>query len=202
MKTWTGLFPSLGLGAGLWTLESGAGDVGNAWRWLAETLFGDASPNAYAEMDGLAASVPRGADGVSVNLGHWAMDVSSLGMRRGGIAFPVPMTLGAPTRARICRAALESFAYAIRANLEQAERESGVSATRIALGGGMTHSATLCRILPDVLGRPLTLFAEHDPTATGAAGRRARGGIEVQPNAVAAAEYEGLYEEWREVQDG
>ena len=197
MKTWTGLFPK----PSLWTLESSAGDAGNAWRWLAKTLFGNDSPNAYAEMDRLAASVPRGADGVSVNLGHWAMDVSSLGMRRGGIAFPVPMTLGAPTRARICRAALESFAYAIRANLEQAERESGVSATRIALGGGMTRSATLCRILPNVLGRPITIFAEHDATAAGAAGRRARGGIKVQPNAVAAAEYQELYERWTDSQE-
>ena len=197
MKTWTGLFPSSGLGGGLWTLESGAGDVGNAWRWLAGTLFGErALADAYAEMDRLAASVPRGAGGVSVDLGAGTMDVSALGMRRGGIAFPVPLTLGGPTRAQICRAALESFAYAIRANLEQAERESGIATTRIAFGGGMTRSTTLCRILPNALGRPVTVFAESDPTAAGAAGTRAHGGIEVQPSAQAAAEYERLYGEW------
>ena len=186
-----------GAGPDLWTLESGAGDVGNAWRWLAETLFGERPlSDAYAGMDRLAASVPPGADGASADLGAGTMDVSALGMRRGGIAFPVPLTLGGPTPAQICRAALESFAYAIRANLEQAERESGVSATRIALGGGMTRSTTLCRILPDVLGRPITVFADHDATAAGAAGARAHGGITVQPSARAAAEYAALYEEW------
>ena len=161
-------------------MESGAGDMGNAWRWLAETLFGGERSlgDAYGEMDRLAASVPPGANGVSVSLGPQAMDVSSLGMRLGGIVFPVPMTLGGATRAQICRAALESFAYAIRANLEQAERESGVEATRIAFGGGLTRSATLRRILPSVLGRPVTTFAEHDVTAAGAAGARAHGEVE------------------------
>ena len=94
MKTWTGLFPSSGLASDLWVMESGAGDMGNAWRWLAETLFGGDSPNVYAEMDGLAASAAPGADGVSADLGAGAMNVSTLGMRLGGIAFPVPMTLG------------------------------------------------------------------------------------------------------------
>ena len=199
MKTWTGLFPA----SDLWVMESGAGDMGNAWRWLAETLFGGERSlgGAYGEMDRLAASVPRGADGVSVSLGPQAMDVSSLGMRLGGIVFPVPMTLGGATRAQICRAALESFAYAIRANLEQAERESGVEATRIALGGGLTRSTTLRQILPSVLGRPVTTFAEHDATAAGAAGARAHGGVEAKPDTEMAAEYQELYEMWSDTQE-
>lgn len=203
MKTWTGLFPA----SGLWVMESGAGDMGNAWRWLAETLFGgergyrDGRGDVYGEMDRLAASVPRGANGVSVSLGPQAMDVSSLGMRLGGIVFPVPMTLGGATRAQICRATLESFAYAIRANLEQAERESGVEATRLAFGGGLTRSATLRRILPSVLRRPITAFAEHDVTAAGAAGARAHGGVEAQPDAEMAAEYQELYEMWSDAQE-
>ena len=203
MKTWTGLLPSSGLASDLWVMESGAGDMGNAWRWLAETLFGGESSlgDTYGEMDRLAASVPRGADGVSVSLGPQAMDVSSLGMRLGGIVFPVPMTLGGATRAQICRATLESFAYAIRANLEQAERESGVEATRIAFGGGLTRSATLRRILPSVLGRPVTTFAEHDATAAGAAGARAHGGVTAQPDPAMAAEYQELYEMWSDAQE-
>lgn len=207
MKTWTGLFPASGLASGLWVMESGAGDMGNAWRWLAETLFAgergyrDGRGDVYGEMDRLAASVPRGGNGVSVSLGPQAMDVSSLGMRLGGIMFPVPMTLSGATRAQICRAALESFAYAIRANLEQAERESGVEATRIALGGGLTRSTTLRRILPSVLGRPVTAFAEHDVTAAGAAGARAHGGVEAKPDAEMAAEYQELYEQWTDTQE-
>ncbi len=211
MKTWTGLFPASGLAPGLksdlWVMESAAGDMGNAWRWLAETLFGgergyrDGRGDVYGEMDRLAASVPSGADGVSVSLGPQAMDVSALGMRLGGIVFPVPMTLGGTTRAQICRATLESFAYAIRANLEQAERESGVEATRVAFGGGLTRSATLRRILPSVLGRPVTTFSEHDATAAGAAGARAHGGVTAQPDPAMAAEYQELYEMWSDAQE-
>lgn len=203
MKTWTGLFPASGLASGLWILESGAGDMGNAWRWLAETLFGGERSlgDAYGEMDRLAASVPLGANGVSVSLGPQAMDVSALGMRLGGIVFPVPMTLGGATRAQICRAALESFAYAIRANLEQAERESGVEATRIAFGGGLTRSATLRSILPSVLGRPVTTFSEHDATAAGAASARAHGGVEAKADAEMAAKYQELYEMWSDAQE-
>ena len=207
MKTWTGLFPASGLASDLWVMESGAGDMGNAWRWLAETLFGgergyrDDRGNVYGEMDRLAASVSRGADGVSVSLGPQAMDVSALGMRLGGIVFPVPMTLGGTTRAQICRATLESFAYAIRANLEQAERESDVEATRVAFGGGLARSATLRRILPSVLGRPVTTFAEHDAAAAGAAGARAHGGVTAQPDAEMAVEYQDLYEMWSDAQE-
>ena len=194
MNTWTGLFPT----RRLWTLESVAGDMGNAWRWLAETLFG--GKLGYDEMDALAASAPLGSDGVVASLGPRAMDLSALGMRLGGIAFPVPLTLGGPTRAQICRAALESFAYAIRASLESAEREAGVEATRIAFGGGMARSTTLSRILPNVLGRPLTIYPNHDPTAVGAAGAQPLAGTQIEPNPTVASQYRDLYHRWEDAQ--
>ena len=146
MKTWPGCFQQ----PGLWTVESGAGDMGNAYRWLASTLFGPDSAS-YSRMEE-AAGETVGADGVTALLGPRAMDVSSVGMQLGGIVFPVPMTLGGPSRGQIVRAALEGFAFALRANLEQAEHISGLSARRVGLGGGMTRSRTFQQLTPSVLG--------------------------------------------------
>ena len=71
--------------------------------------------------------LPSDPDGVMAMLGPSAMDVSELDMTLGGLVFPVPMTLGGPTRAHLVRAALEGLAYALRANIEQAERVAGIS---------------------------------------------------------------------------
>ena len=163
-KTWSGLFqlPKLRI------IESNAGDMGNALQWLANLLFREAS-DPYRAVDEAARTAPIGSEGVSAFLGPQAMDASSLGMKLGGLTFPVPMTLGGPTRGQIARAALESFAYALRANLEQAERVAGFHADRVALGGGMTRSQAFNRIMVDVLGREITLSRSPDATPIGAA---------------------------------
>ena len=214
MDIWTGLFQR----SDLWALESSAGDAGGAYSWLARTVFGVESASIYAEMDALASASPVGSGGALAHLGARRMDVSSLGMSLGGVMFPVPMALESPTRAHMARAALEGFAYALRANLEQAERiAGGGAATEIAFGGGMAKSRALRRILADVLGRRINVLAgdDSDATASGAAlvARTALGQYEslseaaqsaranrrtVEPNPQTAAEYEGGYGEWRE----
>ena len=211
MRTWTGLFQT----PTQWVLESSAGDVGNAWRWLAETVFG--GERDYDRMDTLAAAVPPGSDGINVYLGPRTMDVSAVGMKLGGMLFPTPMTLGGPTQGQICRAALESFAFAIRANIEQVERESGVSAISIAIGGGMTRSRTLTGMMPSVLGRTVATFPDHDSTVIGAA-RIARAAVGAQhlrsdphrarvrtarfaePDSTSVGEYEYYYQNWLDLQ--
>ena len=211
-KTWTGLFQR----PDLWTVESSAGDAGGAYRWLARTVFG--GETAYAEMDELASAAPVGSGGVWARLGARRMDVSSLGMQLGGIMFPVPMALEAPTRAQIARATLEGLAYALRANLEQAERVSGGAAREIAFGGGMAKSETLRRMLPNVLARPIYAPNDADATPLGAAlvARTALGEYEslheaaqtaranrriIAPDPRTAAEYESGYREWLESQE-
>ena len=213
MKTWTGLFQV----PELWVMESSAGDLGNVWRWLVETLAG--SERDYEEMDSLAGTAPPGSFGVTGHFGPQAMDMSVVGMRLGGILFPTPITFGGPTPRQIGRAALESFAYAIRANLEQLENESGITADSIALGGGLSRSTTFRRILPDVLGRPISTYNQSDVTARGcaaiamtamgeysslaesavAASQEARTS---DPDPSAAAEYQDHYERWLELNEG
>ena len=212
MKTWTGLFQM----PGLWALESSAGDIGNVWRWLVETLTGDLRD--YRELDRLAGTASLGSFGVTGHFGLQAMDVSAVGMRLGGILFPTPIAMGGPSPGQIGRAALESFAYTIRANLEQLEDESGITATRIALGGGLSRSGTFRRILPEVLGRPVATHSQTDVTALGCAviARAALGeyrslaesasatsqkALTLEPDPGAAAEYRDYYECWLEVHE-
>ncbi len=212
MKTWTGLFQV----PELWVMESSAGDLGNVWRWLVETFSGNGLD--FEKLDRLAGSSPLGSFGVTGHFGPQAMDISAVGMRLGGILFPTPITFGGPTQGQIGRAALESFSYAIRANLEQLESESGISADSIALGGGLSRSSTFRRILPDVLGRPISTHNQSDVTARGctAIARTAIGEYSSlaesavaasqeaptsDPDPSAAAEYQDHYERWLELNE-
>lgn len=211
-RTWSGCFQL----PGLWTVESSAGDAGNAYRWLADTLF-DRDESTFERMDSLAATAPIGSDGAMAMLGPSAMDMSKTGMRMGGLIFPVPMTLGGPTRAHLVRTSIEGLAYALRANVEQAERIAYTPAHRISLGGGMTRTRSFVRITSDVMGRPIEVANGPDSTAVGAAhvARTAIGEFQslsdavdstptitrtLHPDPHAAADYQDLYHVWLETQ--
>lgn len=209
--TWTGLH----IMADTWVLESGAGDMGNAYHWLNETLIGGGN-EAYGEMDELATHVPLGSHGARAFLGPWRMDVTRLGMRQGGIQFPVPLTMGDFGRGHLTRAALEGFAFAIRANVEQLEKILGQRSESIAVGGGMIQSSAFVDILVDVLGRPIRRGTDHRSTTVGAAlcakltlGEHCSlddamsslhpSGEELEPDPVKGLEYTDLYAEWMDI---
>ena len=211
-KTWTGCFQR----PDVWTVEGNAGDMGNVHRWIAGLLFTESS-DAYRRMDEEAASVPIGSDGASAHLGPREMNAASLGMNMGGLLFPVPMTLGAPSRGQLARVSLESFAYALRANLELVENVVGGAAKRVAVGGGMSRSPGFVRILADALGREIDVSSEPEATARGAvlaalvatghfasldeaAALVADACATLQPDALNAAEYEDFYMRWTETQ--
>ena len=208
-RTWMGCYVE----EGLWSLESTCGDAGNAYRWLADTMWaGEARP--FDLMDAAAREVQAGSEGVLAFLGPSRMDMSRVGMRAGGFVFPVPMTFGGIGREHVARAALESIAFAVRANLEQIERVSGRTAASVSLGGGMTASPTWVSMLPDVLGRPVRVASGPDVTASGAcltalaaldgaesltgyAGGRAASST-IEPRPVESAEYDDHYLRWTE----
>lgn len=212
-STWAGCF----LTEGGWVLEGNAGDVGNAYRWLAEALSGG-SPD-YCGLDRLAAVVAPGADGVVAFLGHAGMDMAALGMRPGGFVLPVPLTYSEVGRGHLARAALEGFAFAIRANLEQVERLWGQPAEALALGGGMTRTRAFVAILKDVLGREIRLSPVPQASALGASlcARMGLGDFRsldeaavsvtpalqvLAPDQGAAAEYREHYQRWLQVAEG
>ena len=211
LKTWTGCFHS----PGIWALESSAGEMGNTYQWLSETLFGGGN-KSFQKMSKLADAAPASSEGIAAFLGPQRMDVSALGMRWGGLVFPVPMALGGPSRGQLVRAAIENFAYALRINVEQAERVSGRSSQKVGLGGGLTRSRTFSRIVTDVLGRQVEMLQGPDSTAVGAAlvartaigefntldecvGHANAADITVIPDPLAASEYDDGYQRWLEI---
>lgn len=210
MRTWVGCH----LIKDRWVVESSAGATGNAYQWMADTLYGD-SENPFSKMASDASRVCPGSNGALSMMGNSAMDMSSLRMTYGGIMFPVPMTsaTGNINRGHLARAALESTAYAIRANVEQLEVTTGQRARSISLGGGMTRTEVFPKILTDVMGRDVLLAADPDVTAKGAylsarkamgdfssleeaAGEAAKDMQTLKPEPRHAAEYEDYYQAW------
>ena len=209
-RIWTGCY----VDKGLWSLESTCGDAGNSYGWLADAMWsGEARP--LDRMDTAARDVPAGSEGVLALLGPPRMDMSRLGLRSGGFVFPVPMTFGGIGREHMARAALESIAFSVRANLEQLEAVSGAPAVSIGFGGGMTASSTWVSMLPDVLGRPVQVASEPDVTAVGArfTAEAALDGVDsvvgyaesvaasrtIEPELVKSAEYDDYYAGWTEM---
>ena len=211
-RIWTGCHND----ESLWSLESTCGDAGNSYRWLADTLWaGEAKP--FHIMDAAADEVPAGSDGVQTFLGSSRMDMSRIGMKSGGFIFPVPMTFTGIGREHLTRAALESIAFAARANLEQLERVSGAPAAKIALGGGMIATSSWVEMLPNVLGRPIEVAMASNVTAAGAYATavaaldnlvshldeaEARAVTRtIEPRPVESAEYDDNYQRWMEMAD-
>ena len=209
-RIWTGCY----VDEALWSLESTCGDAGNSYRWLADTMWaGEARP--FARMDTAAGDAPVGSDGVLAFLGASRMDMSKIGMRAGGFIFPVPMTFSGVGRGHLTRAALESIAFAMRANLEQLEDLGGVHASNIAIGGGMIATSSWVEMLPNVLGRPVKVASVPNVTAAGAyvTAAAALDGHDslldlaeataatrtLEPKSVESAEYDDHYQRWTEM---
>ena len=213
MRTWTGCY----LIPGLSVVESSAGDLGNAYRWTAETFF-KGGDSAFGMMDDLAATVPVGAEGTRALFGPPRMDMVRLGLKTGGVLFPVPIAYEDPSPANVARAALESIAYAIKGNLRQAEDVVGAAARTVAVGGGMTRTRAFTRILADVIGREIRVSATPDVSALGAylcaqvalgelgsLSEAAATGLDrltvTEPDPADASEYEYRFEQWLRMAD-
>ena len=210
-RTWAGCFP----GGDKWVLESSQGDVGNSYRWLGETLFGQGR-EPFLEMDALAKESAVGADGVVMLLGAQTMDVSRVGMSMGGILYPTPLTFSEIGGSQVVRACLEAIAYGAVSNLRQAEEVAGQPAKNVALGGGMVRTRTWPRIVADVLNDELLVSPTPEVTALGAylCASKALGRFDsieeaaesvrprlrrLEPDPVRAAEYRELHERWAEL---
>ena len=77
-----------------------------------------------------------------------------VGLRPGGLLFPVPLAFEPPDAATIVRAALESFAFAIRLILDRIRELTGPVET-VSVGGGLTRSTTFLDVLSNVVEPPL-----------------------------------------------
>jgi sugar (pentulose or hexulose) kinase len=165
-RTWTSchLFPER------WVLESNAGEAGSVYRWLKDTMFDSSGGEAAFDLMGkMALEIPQGAEGVMAFIGPSAMNMNRLGLRYGGLLFPVPTSVTNVSRAHLVRASLENLSYAIKANCLQLEAVSGVKIKGVAIGGGMLRNQCLTQILPAVLGVPVLASEIDQVSALGAA---------------------------------
>jgi autoinducer 2 (AI-2) kinase len=197
-----------------WVLEGNAGEMGGAYDWLACLLSGGRSCTApYDSLARLAAASPQGARGVSAYLGPSFVNISGVGLRTGGLLFPVPISFEPPDRGSLVRAAIENFAFAIRYNLDRLDLAVG-GLRDIACGGGMARTKLFREVTAACAGRPVGFGIMGDATARGAlsitgaatgeglaldaaAERRRRELNVVEPGATDAGVYQDLYDSWR-----
>lgn len=209
MRTWT----SVHVVQARWIVESNAGETGRAWDWLLSML--GISPE---EADAAAATSPVGARDVMAIFGPSRMNAAAMNAGVGGITVPLPIVMSSPSRADLLRAALEATAFAIRANLEQAEAVANVRVRELGLGGGMSRSVLLSQILADVLDRPVRVATTPETSALGAAVLASSAlsvhdslaaavksmvlpSRVVEPDAKRGAAYEDAYQRWFAMSD-
>ena len=162
MRTWAGCYPL----DGLWVAESNIGDAGGAYRWLKDTLLGKDAPFEQAEH---LAGEASDSDGVMALLGPGPVSSLKAGLRMGGLLFPTPLIFQETTHGQFFRAALESIACSVKANLVTLGEVTGREIRTLHLGGGMANSRTLAATLANVLGFPVERSVLPQVSARGAA---------------------------------
>ena len=194
-----------------WMAESSAWDAGRAYSWIADT-----TGRSFDELEEAAVTAGPGAEGTIAVLGHPRMDMSSVGLRYGGMVFPVPVTMNERGPGHLARAALESICYSIKANMEQLEDVTGRPAESIALGGGLARSGLFGHILANVLDADILVLSHKSASAAGAflcaklaltgsdslskvSNRSAADMVRISPEALLASEYQDNYSHWLRV---
>ena len=170
-----------GLADGRWVVGGAVTNGGVVLDWARETLRPDAG---VADLLGMAAAVPAGADGLLAlphllleRAPHW--DAAGAGVlvglrRRHGVA-------------HIVRALLEGVCLQLRLVLDSM-REAGTEIDAIRATGGFARSPFWAQMLTDALGMPVSFPADHEGSAFGAAllGMQGVGLLDPGPEALAA----------------
>ncbi|MCH2170163.1 hypothetical protein MK489_05235 [Myxococcota bacterium] len=204
---------------GRWVIESSAGPVGEVLEWLAGALHPDLPQPVAALLAEADQSIP-GASGILSTLGAQIMDARAPSLPSGSISLSHLLARDDPARRRhLARAVVEGLAYGIRGNLQQAREISEREVTALALGGGLSRSASFAQLLADVCGLPVETRTASESSALGAAicagvaaevfGDLAQGSQQLsgeahrfEPDAERTAVYEELHTHWRLQLDG
>lgn len=158
---------------GQWALESNADSTGLSLRWVRD-IFYPGRTDAFDEMTAQAASVPPGCGGMSAYIGV-GIRGEDRGKNYGGFVFPVPWNVSDYTRGHFFRAALETNAFGVCANLEVLRRKGAAAPKLLHLCGGQSRSALWAQILADTAGIPVQTYENPESTALGAAMQAAVG---------------------------
>ena len=154
-----------------------------------------------------------GARGVSrpTSVRRWS-NLKTSACDQGDCCFQCPLAFEPPDAATIVRAALESFAFAIRLILDRIRELTGPVET-VSVGGGLTRSTTFLDVLSNVVEPPLyvsespevsllgtiTLAAaavEHGPGLEAGLLARRSELRQLQPSPASVEEYKYLFDAW------
>lgn len=130
-----------------------------------------------------AAAIPAGAEGLLV-VPYWNAALTPYWDQDArGLVFGLRGTHG---RGHLYRAVLEGLAFELRLCLEGIDAALAVPVTELVAMGGGARSALWCRILADVLRKPLVLAGHGESTCLGA-GMLAAAGTGLHPDIRTAA---------------
>ena len=158
--------------AGMWQAEGLANAAGSCYRWFRDTIAtgekqieADGGPDAYEQLNDLAASAPPGSRGV-LYLPYLATAGTPRWDPNARAAF-IGMSF-AHGRAELARAVMEGVALEVR-DMMQPWLTAGLDVDVLRLGGGATKSPLWNQIQADVYGRPVQTLKVGESTVLGAA---------------------------------
>ena len=147
---------------GRWLLQGGTTGGGGALKWLRDTVSPELN---FGQMDDLAGSVPPGSDGV-LFLPYMAGERSPIwNPSASGVFFGLNY---AKTRAHLIRAVMEGVGFALRHNLEVAQK-AGANAGMLRSVGGSANSRVWTQLKADITGHGIEVPASDTATTLGAA---------------------------------
>ena len=152
---------------GTWYLMGVVLTAGGAFAWYQEQLARElaGTSDAAAKLDAEAASVPRGADGLTF-LPYFQGERTP---HRDAAARGAVLGLSlAHTRAHLTRAVLEGICFALRDSLTILQ-SVGLAPNHLLLTGGGAKSALLRRLQSEIFGLPVTTVNREEGPAYGAA---------------------------------
>ena len=200
--------------AGMWQAEGLANAAASCYRWFRDNLStgekqieDDGGPNAYEQLNDLAAAAPPGSKGL-IYLPYLATACTPRWNANARSAF-IGMSF-AHGRPEMVRAVMEGVALEVR-DMMSPWLAAGLDVDVLRLGGGATKSRLWNQIQADVYGRPVQTLECGETTVLGAAllgglGAGVFGSIEegadamvhvagqIEPNPDNHAIYEEMYE--------
>lgn len=149
---------------GMWLIETGQTTTGSILRWY-QSRFA-AGGESMEDLSNEAEKIDLGAENL-ILLDTWQGNRSphNESFTRGGL---IGLSLR-HTRAHILRAIFEGICYGAAASIDHTEHNSGVSITRVNIGGGGTVNRFWMQMHADIMGRQVCLTDEPEATLLGAA---------------------------------
>lgn len=164
-RTWSGhhVVP------GLYVLESSGGTMGETLTFMARLLFPEA-PEPELRLLAEAALSEYGAKGMVSTFGADVMNFRNPKIPVGQIMLSHLTCADDPNpRRHLCRAVVEGYAFALRANIAALGQIADESYQKLYLSAGMSRSAFFAQTLADVTDGPVTRAGQPMSSALGAA---------------------------------